>query len=144
MATLILLHAPSSSCRKGGATADLLGRPDLTEVDNAPGLTGHDQASVNAGLPIGPSVRVHTLIHGIYTMKKLNKHNYPIGKRMQQVGIIISALVMGTLGFQVPIESGHQLITQIVLYIDVGTLIGKSKSGSRVPDEAHITDLEPP
>jgi hypothetical protein len=28
-------------------------------------------------------------------------------------GIIIFALVMGTLGFQVPVESGHQLITQV-------------------------------
>ncbi|PWZ33352.1 Metal tolerance protein 7 [Zea mays] len=48
-----------------------------------------------------------------YKMKKPNKYNYPIGKRrMQPVGIIVFASVMGTLGFQVLIESGRQLITQ--------------------------------
>ncbi|CAO2193480.1 unnamed protein product [Urochloa humidicola] len=46
-------------------------------------------------------------------MKKPNKYSYPIGKRrMQPVGIIVFASVMGTLGFQVLIESGRQLITQ--------------------------------
>lgn len=48
-----------------------------------------------------------------YAMKKPNKYSYPIGKRrMQPVGIIVFASVMGTVGFQVLIESGRQLITQ--------------------------------
>ncbi|TVU22085.1 hypothetical protein EJB05_31764, partial [Eragrostis curvula] len=48
-----------------------------------------------------------------HAMKKPNKYSYPIGKRrMQPVGIIVFASVMGTLGFQVLIESGRQLITQ--------------------------------
>ncbi|KAJ4794310.1 Cation efflux family protein [Rhynchospora pubera] len=48
-----------------------------------------------------------------HAMKKPNKYHYPIGKkRMQPVGIIVFASVMGTLGFQVLIESGRQLITQ--------------------------------
>ncbi|XP_006645464.1 metal tolerance protein 7 isoform X2 [Oryza brachyantha] len=47
-----------------------------------------------------------------HAMKKPNKYSYPIGKRrMQPVGIIVFASVMGTLGFQVLIESGRQLIT---------------------------------
>ncbi|KAL6848246.1 hypothetical protein ACP4OV_022374 [Aristida adscensionis] len=48
-----------------------------------------------------------------HAMKKPNKYSYPIGKRrMQPVGIIVFASVMGTLGFQVLIESGRQLITK--------------------------------
>ncbi|KAJ3694415.1 hypothetical protein LUZ60_009895 [Juncus effusus] len=48
-----------------------------------------------------------------YAMKKPNKYHYPIGKkRMQPVGIIVFASVMGTLGFQVLIESGRQLVTK--------------------------------
>ncbi|KAK8452289.1 hypothetical protein SEVIR_5G086900v4 [Setaria viridis] len=48
-----------------------------------------------------------------HAMKKPNKYSYPIGKRrMQPVGIIVFASIMGTLGFQVLIESGRQLITQ--------------------------------
>nr|CAD1842327.1 unnamed protein product [Ananas comosus var. bracteatus] len=48
-----------------------------------------------------------------YAMKNPNKYNYPIGKkRMQPVGIIVFASVMGTLGLQVLIESGRQLITK--------------------------------
>ncbi|KAF3328929.1 metal tolerance protein 7 isoform X1 [Carex littledalei] len=47
-----------------------------------------------------------------YAMKKPNKYHYPIGKkRMQPVGIIVFASVMGTLGFQILIESGRQLVT---------------------------------
>ncbi|XP_010943644.1 metal tolerance protein 7 [Elaeis guineensis] len=48
-----------------------------------------------------------------YAMKKPNRYGYPIGKKpMQPVGIIVFASVMGTLGFQVLLESGRQLITQ--------------------------------
>ncbi|XP_065046132.1 metal tolerance protein 7-like isoform X2 [Musa acuminata AAA Group] len=48
-----------------------------------------------------------------YTMKKPNQYSYPIGKnRMQPVGIIVFASVMGTLGLQVLLESGRQLITK--------------------------------
>ncbi|XP_072964136.1 metal tolerance protein 7-like isoform X3 [Typha angustifolia] len=48
-----------------------------------------------------------------HSMKKSNKYSYPIGKRrMQPVGIIVFASVMGTLGFQVLLESGRQLVTQ--------------------------------
>ncbi|KAG6497197.1 metal tolerance protein 7-like isoform X2 [Zingiber officinale] len=46
-------------------------------------------------------------------MKKPNQYSYPIGKnRMQPVGIVVFASVMGTLGFQVLIESGRQLISE--------------------------------
>ncbi|XP_065012041.1 metal tolerance protein 7-like isoform X2 [Musa acuminata AAA Group] len=48
-----------------------------------------------------------------YAMKKPNQYSYPIGKnRMQPVGIIVFASVMGTLGLQVLLESGRQLITK--------------------------------
>ncbi|XP_073110341.1 metal tolerance protein 7 isoform X2 [Elaeis guineensis] len=48
-----------------------------------------------------------------YAMKKPNQYSYPIGKkRMQPVGIIVFASVMATLGFQVILESGRELITQ--------------------------------
>ncbi|KAG6534409.1 metal tolerance protein 7-like [Zingiber officinale] len=48
-----------------------------------------------------------------YAMKKPNQYSYPIGKnRMQPVGIIVFASIMGTLGFQILIESGRQLISK--------------------------------
>ncbi|CAD5186401.1 unnamed protein product [Musa acuminata subsp. malaccensis] len=48
-----------------------------------------------------------------YAMKKPNQYRYPIGKnRMQPVGIIVFASVMGTLGLQVLLESGRQLISK--------------------------------
>lgn len=48
-----------------------------------------------------------------HAMKKPNKYSYPIGKRrMQPVGIVVFASVMGCLGFQVLIESGRELGTQ--------------------------------
>ncbi|KAF7027201.1 hypothetical protein CFC21_039265 [Triticum aestivum] len=48
-----------------------------------------------------------------HAMKKPNKYSYPIGKRrMQPVGIVVFASVMGCLGFQVLIESGRELVTQ--------------------------------
>ncbi|URE46232.1 Metal tolerance protein [Musa troglodytarum] len=48
-----------------------------------------------------------------YAMKKPNHYRYPIGKnRMQPVGIIVFASVMGTLGLQVLLESGRQLISK--------------------------------
>ncbi|XP_020582794.1 metal tolerance protein 10-like [Phalaenopsis equestris] len=44
-------------------------------------------------------------------MKKPNQYRYPIGKkRMQPVGIVVFASVMATLGFQVILESGQQLL----------------------------------
>ncbi|KAJ8490838.1 hypothetical protein OPV22_012559 [Ensete ventricosum] len=46
-------------------------------------------------------------------MNKPNQYSYPIGKnRMQPVGIVVFASVMGTLGLQVLLESGRQLITR--------------------------------
>ncbi|KAI7755651.1 hypothetical protein M8C21_007172 [Ambrosia artemisiifolia] len=48
-----------------------------------------------------------------YAMRKPNQFHYPIGKnRMQPVGIIVFASVMGTLGFQILLESGRQLIAK--------------------------------
>ncbi|KAI3804690.1 hypothetical protein L1987_26426 [Smallanthus sonchifolius] len=48
-----------------------------------------------------------------YAMRNPNQFHYPIGKnRMQPVGIIVFASVMGTLGFQILLESGRQLITK--------------------------------
>ncbi|KAG0461561.1 hypothetical protein HPP92_021495 [Vanilla planifolia] len=47
-----------------------------------------------------------------HAMKKQNQYRYPIGKhRMQPVGIIVFASVMATLGFQVLLESGQQLLS---------------------------------
>ncbi|CAA6675048.1 unnamed protein product [Spirodela intermedia] len=47
-----------------------------------------------------------------HAMRNPNQYNYPIGKnRMQPVGIIVSS-VMATLGFQILLESGRQLVTQ--------------------------------
>ncbi|XP_016170992.1 metal tolerance protein 10 [Arachis ipaensis] len=46
-------------------------------------------------------------------MKTPNRFHYPIGKkRMQPVGIIVFASVMATLGLQILIESGRELITK--------------------------------
>nr|TKR74466.1 metal tolerance protein 10-like [Populus alba] len=46
-----------------------------------------------------------------HAMKKQNQYQYPIGKqRMQPVGIIVFASVMATLGLQILLESGRQLI----------------------------------
>ncbi|KAF3792467.1 Cation-efflux pump [Nymphaea thermarum] len=48
-----------------------------------------------------------------HSMKKPNQYSYPIGKgRMQPVGIVVFASIMATLGFQILLESGRQLITQ--------------------------------
>nr|XP_010916370.1 metal tolerance protein 10-like [Elaeis guineensis] len=48
-----------------------------------------------------------------YAMKKPNQFSYPIGKkRMQPVGIVVFASVMATLGLQVLLESGRQLLMQ--------------------------------
>ncbi|XP_040988561.1 metal tolerance protein 10-like isoform X2 [Juglans microcarpa x Juglans regia] len=48
-----------------------------------------------------------------HAMRKQNQYNYPIGKkRMQPVGIIVFASVMATLGLQILIESGRQLISK--------------------------------
>lgn len=46
-------------------------------------------------------------------MKKQNHYHYPIGKnRMQPVGIIVFASVMATLGLQILLESGRQIIAK--------------------------------
>ncbi|KAM1004088.1 hypothetical protein ACFX2C_004325 [Malus domestica] len=46
-------------------------------------------------------------------MKNSNQFRYPIGKkRMQPVGIIVFASVMATLGLQILIECGRELISQ--------------------------------
>ncbi|WOL02846.1 metal tolerance protein 7 isoform X1 [Canna indica] len=48
-----------------------------------------------------------------YAMRSPNQYSYPIGKnRMQPVGIIVFASVMGTLGLQILLESSRQLITK--------------------------------
>ncbi|KAL2895579.1 Metal tolerance protein 10 [Bienertia sinuspersici] len=48
-----------------------------------------------------------------YAMRKPNQFYYPIGKnRMQPVGIIVFASVMATLGLQILLESGRDLITK--------------------------------
>ncbi|XP_047157349.1 metal tolerance protein 10-like [Vigna umbellata] len=48
-----------------------------------------------------------------YAMRNPNQYHYPIGKkRMQPVGIIVFASVMATLGLQILIESGRQIITK--------------------------------
>ncbi|KAF5949524.1 hypothetical protein HYC85_011517 [Camellia sinensis] len=48
-----------------------------------------------------------------HAMKKPNLYHYPIGKkRMQPVGIIVFASVMATLGLQILIESGRQLVAK--------------------------------
>ncbi|GJX56969.1 metal tolerance protein 9-like protein [Tanacetum coccineum] len=48
-----------------------------------------------------------------HAMRNPNQYHYPIGKkRMQPVGIIVFASVMGTLGFQILLESARQLIAQ--------------------------------
>ncbi|MFS7899359.1 putative cation efflux protein [Helianthus anomalus] len=48
-----------------------------------------------------------------YAMRYPNQFHYPIGKnRMQPVGIVVFASVMGTLGFQILLESGRQLIAK--------------------------------
>ncbi|XXG74459.1 hypothetical protein AAC387_Pa07g3172 [Persea americana] len=46
-------------------------------------------------------------------MRKPNQYRYPIGKkRMQPVGIIVFASVMATLGLQILLESGREIITK--------------------------------
>ncbi|XP_071736553.1 metal tolerance protein 9-like [Rutidosis leptorrhynchoides] len=48
-----------------------------------------------------------------HAMRNPNQFHYPIGKtRMQPVGIIVFASVMGTLGFQILLESARQLIAK--------------------------------
>ncbi|KAK9077663.1 hypothetical protein SSX86_006000 [Deinandra increscens subsp. villosa] len=48
-----------------------------------------------------------------YAMRNSNQFHYPIGKnRMQPVGIIVFASIMGTLGLQILLESGRQLIAK--------------------------------
>nr|XP_043629259.1 metal tolerance protein 9-like [Erigeron canadensis] len=48
-----------------------------------------------------------------HAMRNPNHFHYPIGKtRMQPVGIIVFASVMGTLGFQILLESVRQLVAQ--------------------------------
>ncbi|KAI4323255.1 hypothetical protein L6164_022876 [Bauhinia variegata] len=48
-----------------------------------------------------------------HAMKTPNRFHYPIGKkRMQPVGIIVFASVMATLGLQILLESGRQLVSK--------------------------------
>ncbi|CAJ1958199.1 unnamed protein product [Sphenostylis stenocarpa] len=48
-----------------------------------------------------------------HAMRNPNQYHYPIGKkRMQPVGIIVFASVMATLGLQILIESGRELISK--------------------------------
>ncbi|OIW05341.1 hypothetical protein TanjilG_28806 [Lupinus angustifolius] len=48
-----------------------------------------------------------------HAMKTPNQYYYPIGKkRMQPVGIIVFASVMATLGLQILIESGREIISK--------------------------------
>ncbi|KAK2448448.1 Cation efflux family protein [Trifolium repens] len=52
-------------------------------------------------------------------MRKPNRYHYPIGKkRMQPVGIIVFASVMATLGLQILIESGRQIIAKAKPEVD--------------------------
>ncbi|KAK1302327.1 Metal tolerance protein 10 [Acorus calamus] len=54
-----------------------------------------------------------------HAMRKPNHYHYPIGKkRMQPVGIIVFASVMATLGFQILLESGRELLAQSHLTLD--------------------------
>ncbi|XP_047337812.1 metal tolerance protein 9-like [Impatiens glandulifera] len=54
-----------------------------------------------------------------YAMKNPNQYRYPIGKkRMQPVGIIVFASVMATLGLQILLESGRQLVNKNVSHMD--------------------------
>ncbi|XP_058001675.1 metal tolerance protein 10 isoform X2 [Hevea brasiliensis] len=49
-----------------------------------------------------------------HAMKKPNHYYYPIGKkRMQPVGIIVFASVMATLGLQILLESGRQIVAKV-------------------------------
>ncbi|KAE9616961.1 hypothetical protein Lal_00035109 [Lupinus albus] len=48
-----------------------------------------------------------------YAMSKPNHYKYPIGKnRMQPVGIVVFASIMATLGLQILLESGREIITK--------------------------------
>ncbi|KAJ0257140.1 Metal tolerance protein 9 [Hirschfeldia incana] len=52
-------------------------------------------------------------------MRKPNHFHYPIGKRrMQPVGIIVFASVMATLGLQVLLESGRQLVSKSGIHMN--------------------------
>ncbi|XP_010497768.1 PREDICTED: metal tolerance protein 10-like isoform X2 [Camelina sativa] len=52
-------------------------------------------------------------------MRKPNQFHYPIGKRrMQPVGIIVFASVMATLGLQVLLESGRQLVAKSGIHMN--------------------------
>ena len=52
-------------------------------------------------------------------MRKPNQYHYPIGKnRMQPVGIIVFASVMATLGLQILIESGRQILVKAKPEVD--------------------------
>ncbi|KAK7313929.1 hypothetical protein VNO77_39135 [Canavalia gladiata] len=56
-------------------------------------------------------------------MRNPNHYHYPIGKkRMQPVGIIVFASVMATLGLQILIESGRQLISKSKPEMDLDEL----------------------
>ncbi|KAI5420542.1 Metal tolerance protein 9, partial [Lathyrus oleraceus] len=57
-------------------------------------------------------------------MKTPNHYHYPIGKkRMQPVGIIVFASVMATLGLQILIESGRQIISKTKAEMDHSELM---------------------
>ena len=69
-------------------------------------------------------------------MQNMNKYLYPIGKsRMQPLGILVFACIMGTLGFQVFIEGVQQLVgkehthhledLQLVIGIMIGVIMVK-------------------
>ncbi|KAF2286181.1 hypothetical protein GH714_011426 [Hevea brasiliensis] len=52
-----------------------------------------------------------------HAMKKPNHYYYPIGKkRMQPVGIIVFASVMATLGLQILLESGRQIVAKVCFF----------------------------
>ena len=69
-------------------------------------------------------------------MQNMNKYLYPIGKsRMQPLGILVFACIMGTLGFQVFIEGVQQLVgkehthhledLQLVIGVMIGVIVVK-------------------
>ncbi|GJW11370.1 metal tolerance protein 9-like protein [Tanacetum coccineum] len=87
--------------------------PDTLTDDEMDKLAKNERMAINISNLANLVLFIAKVYASIESTINPNQYHYPIGKkRMQPVGIIVFASVMGTLGFQILLESARQLIAQ--------------------------------
>ncbi|KAI3948484.1 hypothetical protein MKW98_019234 [Papaver atlanticum] len=105
------MEAVNDGCLPGALTED-----EMKELARSERMAIHASNIANLVLFVAKvyaSLESFILWFTSNAMRKPNEYRYPIGKkRMQPVGIIVFASVMATLGLQILLESGRELISQ--------------------------------